>query len=184
MEAKMPENLPRPDALQPLTRTQIEQNQAYIARLATQKKSRWDIPVGTEKVWDMRITPEFVILYADGVEDYNPWYEAWPVGPGKSPFGGAIAPPMLLGYWAFWFYCECAGGIGGSQEGVAAMWESEILEPCPVGTNARFRGKLAKKYVKRDRQYVRIEVTVEDADSGKLLFRHAQETLSQYQKVD
>ncbi len=180
----MSEEMPGHDALQPLSKTQTAQVEATIARLEGQKKSRWDIPVGTEKTWDLRITPEFVILYSDGVEDFNPWYEAWPVGPGQSPFGPAIAPPLLLGYWAFWFFCECAGGLGGSPEGVAATWEGEIVEPCPVGTVVRFRGRLARKYIKRGRQYVRIEVTMEDAETGKLLYRHAQETLAQYQKVE
>ncbi|MFC1990745.1 hypothetical protein ACFLU9_01165 [Chloroflexota bacterium] len=180
----MPENTVKYDALQPLTKTQIEKNEAYIAKLQENKKSRWDIPEGTELTWEMRITPEFAIIYSDPVEDYNPWYEAWPDGPGESPFGGAIAPPLLLGYWAFWFYGIWAGGRGGAPDGVAVSFDSQIIEPCPLGTLVRYRGRLAKKYIKRGRQYVRIEITVEDAETGKLLFKHAQETLAKYAKVE
>lgn len=179
----MPEKKSRPDLLQPLTGTQVKKNEEYIARLSKTKTTRWDIPEGTELTWDTCVSPEFAIIYSDPVEDYNPWYEAWPIPPGESPFGPAIAPPMLLGYWSFWFYVVAAGAIGGASRGVAAFWDTWIVNPCPLGTTVRYHGKLAKKYLKRGRQYVRIETTVEDAKTGKLYMRHAQETLAQYAKI-
>lgn len=180
----MSEKKSSPNVLQPLTRTQIAKNEAYIARLEQVKTTRGELPVGTELTWEMCVSPEFAVLYADPVEDYNLWYEAWPMGPGESPFGTAIAPPMLLGHFAFWFWVVATGGLGGGRGGVATSWDSYIVAPIQLGTTVRCRGKLADKFVKRGRQYVRMEMTVEDAETGKLLFRHAYESLSRYAKAE
>lgn len=170
------------DDLQPLTITQIAQIGEYLAKLERQHKSLWDIPEGEELSWEMRVTPELVILYCDGVEDYNPWYEAWPVGPGESPFGTAIVPPLLLGYWQKWFHRQARGA--GEVGGVAAAWDTEVIAPCPVGTLVRYRARQVRRYIKRGRQYVRAEITVEDASTGQLFVRHAREALAKYAKVE
>ena len=174
----MPDHVVAHDDLQPLTQTQILQLEAYLAKLESEHSSMWDIPEGTELTWEMKVTPELVILYADGVEEYNPWYEAWPVGPGESPFGTAIAPPLLVPYWQHWFHRE---GMGRAEiGGVATGWRTEFLEPIFVGTTVRYHGKLVNKYIKRGRQYTEREFTIEDATTGKLLVRHTAIALAKY----
>jgi acyl dehydratase len=170
------------DDLQPLTATQIAQVSGYVEQLEQNNHRMWDIPMGTERTWDMKITPEMVILYADGVEDFNPWYEAWPVGPGESPFGTAIAPPLLVPYRQHWFHREGEGKA--EVGGMATQWKTEFFAPVMVGSTVRYHGKLTRKFVKRGRQYTQREFTVTDAETGKLLLKHTAIALSQYKKVD
>ena len=56
--------------------------------------------------------------------------------------------------------------------------DSEILEPIPVGAKVRITTKAIDKIVKRERRYVRHEVTVEDVASGKLYFRETRDIMS------
>jgi acyl dehydratase len=178
----MSEKVPAHDDLQPLSKTQIVQLEEYLAKLESAHGSMWEIPEGTELTWEMKITPELVILYADGVEDYNPWYEAWPVPPGQSPFGTAIAPPLLVPFWQNWFHRQ---GMGRAEVGgVATGWRTEFFAPVFVGTTVRYHGKLTKKYVKRGRQYTEREFTVEDAATGKLLVKHTAVALAKYAKTE
>ena len=178
----MPERVPQHDDLQPLSKTQIAQVQAFIEKLESHHTSMWDLKEGMELTWEMKISPELVIMYADGVEDYNPWYEAWPVPPGESPFGTAIAPPLLLPFWQNWFHRE---GLGTAEVGgVAAGFRTELIEPCFVGTTVRYRGKVTKKYIKRGRQYTEREFTIEDAATGRLLVRHTAVALAKYLPVE
>ncbi len=56
--------------------------------------------------------------------------------------------------------------------------DSEILEPIPVGATVRIEAKAIDKFVKRGRRYVRHEVKVEEAATGKLFFREVRDILS------
>jgi acyl dehydratase len=178
----MAEREPAHDDLQPLSKTQVEQVKAFLARLETGHSSMWDLPDDYEATWDMRVSPELVILYADGVEDYNPWYEAWPVGPGESPFGSAIAPPLLVPFWQHWFHREGRGAA--EVGGMATGWRTEFVAPVPVGATVRYRGRVSKKYIKRGRQYVEREFTVVDADTEKLYVRHTAIAIAKYAQVE
>lgn len=172
---------PRHDDLQPLSETQLEQVEAYLARLEANHTSMWDLDEGLERTWEMRVSPELVIMYADGVEDYNPWYEAWPVAPGQSPFGPAVAPPLLLPFWQNWFHREA----GGTAEvgGMATGWRTELIAPCPVGRTVRYRGRVTGKYIKRGRQYIEREFTISDAETDQLYVRHTAIAIAKYAKV-
>jgi acyl dehydratase len=178
----MREEIPRTDQLQPLSEVQIRQVREFVDEQQRQRVSRWDLPEEDERSWELHVTPELAILYADGVEDFNPWYEDWLFGKGTSPFGPAIAPPLLLSHWVlglFW-----AGEKGMRSVGAMHVYhDTQILAPCPLGTRVRYRGKIVKKYIKRGRQYIRTEVLVEDADTGKLLLREIRESMAQYGKV-
>jgi acyl dehydratase len=178
----MPESGPAHDDLQPLSETQIDQLESYLRRLNAGHTSMWDLPDDFEATWEMRVSPELVILYADGVEDYNPWYEAWPVAPGESPFGPAIAPPLLLPFWQNWFHREGRGGT--EVGGVATGWRTEFVAPCPVGTTVRYHGRVSKKYVKRGRQYIEREFTVVDSESGEVYVRHTAIAIAKYARID
>jgi hypothetical protein len=170
------------DDLQPMSETQVAQLEAHIAKLERGHQSMWEIPEGTELTWDLVVSPELVIMYADGVEDYNPWYEAWPVGPGESPFGTAVAPPMLVPRMQHYFHRE---GQGRSEiGGVAVSWSTELIEPVLIGTTVRWHGKLTRRYIKRGRQYTEREFTIVDAETGKLLIRHTATALAQFARVE
>ena len=177
----MTEKAPAHDDLQPMTATQIEQLEEYLASLDAGHASMWDLDVGHSASWEMAVTPELVILYADGVEDYNPWYEAWPVRPGSSPFGTAIAPPLLLPFWQNWFHRQARGAS--EVGGVATGWRTEFIAPCPVGRTVRYHGRVTKKYVKRGRQYLEREFTIEDAEDGRIYARHTAIALARYAAV-
>lgn len=176
------EELIRHDKYQPYTDIQIAQLEAYLEKLDQGHTSMWEIPVGDELVWEITITPELVILYADGVEDYNPWYEAWPSGPGESPFGPAIAPPMLLPYLQNRFHRETRGTA--EVGAMATHWRTEFIAPCPIGRTVRYRGRLTKKYIKRGRQTTEREFTIEDAETGELYARHTAIALAKYERVE
>ncbi len=178
----MSEREPRHDDLQPLSDTQAAQLQEFLAKLDEGHSSMWDLPDDFESTWEMRVSPELAILYADGVEDYNPWYEAWPVGPGESPFGAAIAPPLLVPFWQNFFHREHLGvrEVGG----VATGWRTELVAPVPIGRTVKYHGRVSKKFIKRGRQYVEREFTVVDAETGELYVRHTAVALAKYAKVD
>jgi acyl dehydratase len=178
----MTDRPPAHDDLQPMTQTQIEQLEAYLARLEAGHQSMWDLPTGLEATWEMPVTPELVILYADGVEDYNPWYEAWPVAPGESPFGAAITPPLLLPFWQNWFHRQAQGRS--EVGGVATGWRTEFVAPCPVGRTVRYHGRVTDKYLKRGRQYVERTFVIEDAETGQVYVRHTAVALARYSKVE
>jgi len=178
----MTEHVPAHDDLQPLSETQMAQLEEFLAKIDEGHSSMWDLPDDFAGSWDMRVSPELAILYADGVEDYNPWYEAWPVAPGSSPFGTAIAPPLLLPFWQNWFHRENLGRT--EVGGVATGWRTELVEPCPIGRTVRYHGRVTKKYVKRGRRYVEREFTIEDAETGQLYVRHTAVALAGYAKVD
>ena len=91
----------RTDSLRPMTNLQIQQTREFVTSLDEVCQTYWDmVNVGDVLTRELHITPELVILYADAVEDYNPWYEGWRMNtwyiPGESPFGGAIVPPLMV----------------------------------------------------------------------------------------
>jgi hypothetical protein len=56
--------------------------------------------------------------------------------------------------------------------------DTEILDAIPVGATVRISTKAIDKFVKRERRYVRHEVTVEDVSNGKLYMRETRDILS------
>ena len=76
----------------------------FIKELEQDCQTYWDmVQVGDTLSRELHLTPELIILYSDGVEDFNPWYEAWRMNSwrveGESPFGGAIVPPLLVSHF-------------------------------------------------------------------------------------
>jgi MaoC like domain len=108
----------------------------------------------------VEIVPEFVQHYAESVEDFNPWYF------GDSPFGGAVAPALLLHsevYRSIDWYLSIFGNLHAKQE-----WE--LYHPITVGEAVTLRRQVVDRYLKRDREYVVMEVGCFGAD-GRLLNR-------------
>lgn len=56
--------------------------------------------------------------------------------------------------------------------------DSQILAPIPVGATVRILTKATEKYLKRERRYVRHEVTVTDVADGTLYFTETRDILS------
>ena len=172
---------PETDDLRPMTSVQVEQTLAFVQSLEEKCETYWDmIAVGDELSRDLAITPELVILYADAVEDYNPWYEGWRMNtwaiPGESPFGGAIVPPLLVSHFVLSVQFDHTKPFAIGS--IHTFHDSEILEPIPVGATVRITAKAIDKFVKRERRYVRHEVTVTDVASGLLYFREVRDILS------
>ncbi|MFZ9505668.1 MAG: MaoC family dehydratase [Burkholderiaceae bacterium] len=169
------------DSLMPMTEIQIQQTRAFVDSLQSECQTYWDmVNVGDELSRDLHITPELVILYADAVEDYNPWYEGWKMNtwyvPGESPFGGAIVPPLLVSHFVLSVQFDHTKPFAIGS--IHTFHESEILEPIPVGATVRISARAIDKFIKRERRYVRHEVLVTDVRNGTLYFREVRDILS------
>jgi acyl dehydratase len=171
----------RTDSLRPMTEIQIEQTRGFIDSLQSKSQTYWDmVEVGDVLARELTITPELVILYADGVEDFNSWYEGWRMNTwrieGESPFGGAIVPPLMISHFVLSVQFDHTKPFAIGS--VHTFHDSEILEPILVGATVRISAEAIDKFVKRDRRYVRHLVKVEDVASGVLYFRETRDILS------
>ncbi|MFT7599217.1 MAG: acyl dehydratase [Acidimicrobiales bacterium] len=116
-----------------------------------------ELVVGEEFQSDDRlIRPQDVTAYAYAVEDHDPLFF------GEGPFGGPIVHPTLLANQALFLrhnhYVVPAG--------LHARMVFEFIAPIPLGTRARTAGRLADKYVRRDKPYMVTEYrTVDEADN-------------------
>ena len=177
----MSTQLPPVDPLVPMTEIQAEQTRAFIDGLKADSQTYWDmVEIGDVLSRDLHITPELVILYADAVEDFNPWYEGWRMNtwhiPGESPFGPAIVPPMLVSHFVLSVQFDHTKPFAIGS--IHTMHESEILAPIPVGATVRIAATATDKFEKRGRRYVRHRVEVTDVASGTLYFRELRDILS------
>lgn len=164
-----------------LTPVQTVQNRAFIAGLQQDSKPYWDmVEIGDELSRELQITPELVILYADAVEDYNPWYEGWRMNTwhikGESPFGGAIVPPLFISHFVLsvQFDHRKPFAIGS----IHTFHDTEVFGPIPMGATVRITTRAIDKYEKRGRRYVRHEVLVDDVASGLRYSREVRDILS------
>ncbi len=110
---------------------------------------------------EVEITPKLVRQYAESVGDHNPWYF------GDSPFGGPVAPALVLHSEVFrdisWYLRNIYGNLHAKQD-----WE--LFQPTMVGDSVTTRSLIIDRYVKRDREYVVNEVTCFGPD-GRVLNR-------------
>lgn len=169
------------DSLKPMSPIQAAQTRAFIEGLEQGSQTYWDmVEIGDELSRDIELTAELVILYADGVEDYHPWYEGWRMNtwhiPGQSPFGGAIVPPLLVSHFVLSVQFDHTKPFAIGS--IHTFHDSEIIEPIPVGATVRITTRATDKYEKRGRRYVRHEVTVTDTTSDTLYFRETRDILS------
>lgn len=172
---------PRTDGLRPMTSVQVDQTRAFVDGLASVSTPYWDmVEVGDVLSRDLHITPELVILYADGVEDFNPWYEGWRMdewhAPGDSPFGPAVVPPMMMSHFVLSVQFDHRKPF--SVGSIHTWHDTHILEPIPVGVTVRITTKAIDKQVRRGRRYVRHEVRVTNVETGTLYFREERDILS------
>jgi acyl dehydratase len=168
-------------ALSPMSPVQFAQTRAFIKSLEEDSQTYWDmVEIGDELSRDLHITAELVILYADAVEDFNPWYEGWKMNtwhvPGSSPFGPAIVPPLLVSHFVLSVQFDHTKPFAIGS--IHTFHDTELIEPIPVGATVRITTRAADKYEKRGRRYVRHEVTVEDKATGTLYMRETRDILS------
>src|SRR5262249_40439706 len=106
-------------------------------------------------------SPADVLRYEAGTGDRHPWYH------GPSPFGGAIAPPLLYHSEVYrdlgWYLPNLIGNLHAKQE-----WD--LFAAVFVGQTVRTRSTVVGRYRKRNRDYVVNEVLITDAD-GRWLQR-------------
>jgi len=177
----MTSNAVKTDDLRPMSEIQIMQTREFIDGLAEECQTYWEmVEIGDEMSRDLHISPELVILYADAVEDFNPWYEGWKMNtwqiPGESPFGDAIVPPLLVSHFVLSVQFDHTKPFAIGS--IHTYHDSEILEPIPVGATVRITTRATDKYEKRGRRYVRHQVTVKDVESGTVYFRETRDILS------
>jgi acyl dehydratase len=171
----------RTDSLRPMTPVQVKKEREFIASLQEECQTYWDmIAVGDVLSRELEITPELVILYADAVEDYNPWYEGWRMNtwriPGSSPFGSAIVPPLMMSHFVLSVQFDHTKPFAIGS--IHTFHDTEILEPIPVGARVRIIARAIDKFVKRERRYVRHEVEVSNVADGTLYMRETRDILS------
>ena len=109
---------------------------------------------------EITVTPELVQHYADSVQDFNPWYF------GESPFGGPVAPALILHsevYRTIDWYLSIFGNLHARQE-----WE--LFAPIMVGDTVVARRQIIDRYTRRDREYLVNETAVYGSD-GRILSR-------------
>lgn len=169
------------DTLRPMSPIQVEQTRDFIAGLEQGSQTYWDmVEIGDELSRDLHLTPELVILYADGVEDFHPWYEAWKMNTwqieGVSPFGAAIVPPLLVSHFVLSVQFDHTKPFAIGS--IHTFHDSEILAPILVGATVRITTRAADKFEKRGRRYVRHEVAVTDVADGTLYFRETRDIMS------
>jgi len=143
MTAKHP--LPATDALMPMTEIQVRQVRDFVDNLSSECQTYWDmVEIGDTLSRDLEITPELVILYADAVEDFNPWYEGWKMNtwqiPGESPFGPAVVPPLLVSHFVLSVQFDHTKPFAVGS--IHTFHDSEIIEPIPVGATVRISTRL------------------------------------------
>jgi acyl dehydratase len=169
------------DALMPMTTIQIDQVRQFVGALESGSQTYWDmVSLGQELSRDLHITPELVILYADAVEDYNPWYEGWRMNTwtieGESPYGGAIVPPLLVSHFVLSVQFDHTKPFAIGS--IHTYHDTQLIEPIPVGAKVRITTRAVDKFIKRDRRYVRHEVEVTDLSNGTLYMRETRDILS------
>ena len=178
---KTPHDAPRTDGLVPMTSIQMQQTRDFVANLQSGSQTYWDmVQVGDELSRELHISPELVILYADAVEDYNPWYEGWRMNTwhikGESPFGGAIVPPLLVSHFVLSVQFDHTKPFAIGS--IHTLHDTEIHEPILVGATVRITARAIDKFEKRGRRYVRHEVLVSDVNTAKLYLREVRDILS------
>jgi acyl dehydratase len=110
---------------------------------------------------EYEVTPDLIARYIAGTGDDNPWYR------GPSPFGGPVAPALIVHSAVFhthsWYLPNIFGNLHARQE-------FDFLAPVMVGERLRSRSVIVDRYVKRDREYVVNETLIFNA-SGRVVTR-------------
>lgn len=104
------------------------------------------------------IQPENAQGLMDNDQDYHPWYL------GESPWGRPIIPPM-----ATYPPVRILFTRRYNVRGLFYQFDSELIEPLHYGDKITITGRIADKWVRREREYVAYEAEGR-SDTGTLLF--------------
>jgi acyl dehydratase len=124
--------------------------------------AKGELPVGLDLgSHEYVIDAERVAIYMAGVGERHAWYD------GPSPYGGPVAPALILHSEVYrfdeWYLPNVWGNLHARQQ-----WE--LFSPVGVGDRVTTRATIVDRYVKRGRDYVVNEVQVFGPD-GRLLNR-------------
>lgn len=174
-------SVPATDSLRPMTSVQVDQTREFVASLNEKSETYWDmVTIGDVLSRELHLSAELVILYADAVEDFNPWYEGWLMNrwhmEGESPFGGAIVPPMLISHFVLSVQFDHTKPFAIGS--IHTFHDTQIHKPVPVGSTVRIKTTAVDKFTKRDRRYVRHEVEVTDVEDATLYLSETRDILS------
>jgi acyl dehydratase len=167
--------------LRPMTSIQQQQTRDFVDSLNEESRPYWDmVEIGDELSRELVLTPELIILYADAIEDYNPWYEAWTMNTwhidGESPFGAAIVPPMLISHFVLSVQFDHRKPFAVGS--IHTYHATTLHAPIPVGRTVRILTKAVDKFEKRGRRYVRHEVTATDVADDTLYVTEIRDIMS------
>ncbi len=145
------------------------------------RKHPADFEVGEEfDPIEFTVTPELVNFLVIGINDRHPWYTT------SSPFGGAVAPPLLCQMAAIrlrthYMWGDFIGAVFTHPAGVHYVYNAEYYEPVLVGEKVRVTGKCVATYLKRGRRHVDYEALIYGED-GRLCARYVSTSLPQFRK--
>ena len=108
---------------------------------------------------EWRIAPEDVDKQCRIDHDYHPWY-----GLGM-PGGRRIAPPQIQYRPPRWLISRTY-----NVRGLFYKWEFENVAPLPVDVPIKVSGRIVRKWIEREREYVAFESTGTDP-AGAVVFR-------------
>jgi acyl dehydratase len=109
-------------------------------------------------------------LYSFSMEDDRDWYESG----GASPFGEALIHPIgLVQLGTRPVLRQFPVNVPEGESSLHAKMDCEFLKPAFVGKLYREEGRLAEKYVRRNRRYLVTEGRFVDEDGEEVLrYRH------------
>lgn len=111
--------------------------------------------------------------YAASIDDENAWYLD------RSLLRPPVAHPgMTTGFYFMlcyeaWF--KVLGDAAQSLVGIHAKAEHHYANPIPIGKRLTVRGKVAEKYIRRDRYYVVVELWTVDEEGRDIV--HSRDTI-------
>ena len=107
---------------------------------------------------EWRIGPEDVDKQCRIDNDYHPWYFL------GGPDGRRVAPPQIQYRPPRWLISRTY-----NVRGLFYKWEFENMAPLPVDAAITVSGRIVRKWVEREREYVTFEAVGRDA-TGVVLF--------------
>ena len=117
--------------------------------------------------WDTVFTEKDGRDYAASIDDENAWYLE------RSLSGQPVAHPAMTA--AFYFslcqeaWLKVLGDAAQSLVAIHAKAEHQYTNPVRIGKRLTVRGKVAEKYVRRDKYYVVVELWTVDEDGRDIV---------------
>jgi len=137
-------------------KTEKQKSFRYDFFVDESKYEKWeDVKIGQEGMAErsFEVKMEDILAYLDGTLDNNPLFRDEEFAK-KTPWGGLVAPPLLLVPIIFW----CTGTGSGSwirtPGAINPGQKIEFYEPIRVGDTITIKAEAYDKYVKRGKKYL------------------------------